>query len=98
METDAYRKAMPAHLEESLGYLGDERAVIRCAATLAPQLRELVGERGGLEVKVDPNVSSGFRLVTNDHRVEIDNSLTGRLERLWPLISVSLASRTGSQQ
>lgn len=38
----------------------------------------------GAQVTVDPDVAGGFRVVSRDGSLSVDNSLPVRLERLWP--------------
>jgi vacuolar-type H+-ATPase subunit E/Vma4 len=89
----AYRASLPAALRSALAAVGSEQAVIRCPETLAPEL-ERARPRGAkaVAVKVDPASGSGFRVVSEDGAVEVDDTLEGRLDRLrFPLARQVLA-------
>jgi vacuolar-type H+-ATPase subunit E/Vma4 len=79
----AYRASLPAALSGALAAVGSDQAVIRCPATLAPDL-ERARPRGSkaVQVEVDPASGSGFRVVSADGAVEVDDTLESRLDRL----------------
>ena len=89
----AYRDALPGHLEDSLVYFGEEPAVIRCSPGIAQPLRSLVAGRGQLTVREDPAVLDGFRVVSADGALQVDNTLHARLSSRWPSMAIELLRR-----
>lgn len=81
------------YLDEALQHLGETRAEVLCPPGMASAIRDLVSGRGQLTVKEDPDLGVGLRVVAENGRLVIDNSLAGRLERMWPALSVWLAAR-----
>jgi vacuolar-type H+-ATPase subunit E/Vma4 len=75
----AYAAVLPGRLTGAIGAVGEESAEIRCAPYLVGPLTTLVGDRPTLRVVSDARIVAGFRLVTVDHRVEVDETLDGRL-------------------
>lgn len=86
--TPAYRASLPAALSGALTAVGGDHAVIRCPETLAPEL-ERARPRGSrtVPVKVDSASGSGFRVVSADGAVEVDDTLESRLDRLRSVLA-----------
>ena len=82
----AYRAALPAALAGALAAIGNEPAVIRCPQALAADVDRL-RPVDRVSVVVDPASGSGFRLTTVDGKVEVDDTLEARLERLRPILA-----------
>ena len=82
----AYRAALPAALAGALAAIGNEPAVIRCTQALAADVDRL-RPVDRVSVVVDPASGSGFRLTTVDGKVEVDDTLEARLERLRPILA-----------
>lgn len=93
IRSEAYVATLPARLAEALGFLEGEAAVVRCASELAPHLAGLVAGRPGVSVETDAGAAPGILVVSADGSVEVDNTLTGRLERLRPELSVEIVER-----
>jgi vacuolar-type H+-ATPase subunit E/Vma4 len=93
VRSDAYKDALAAHLEESLAYFGEEPAVVHCAPGIAQPLRSLAAARGRLSVLVDPEVRDGFRVVSPDGTLRVDNTLHARLASRWPSMAIELLRR-----
>lgn len=89
----AYRDVLPGHLEDSLAYFGEEPAVIHCSPGIAQPLRSLVAARGQLTVREDPAVPDGFRVVSFDGALQVDNTLHARLSSRWPSMAIELLRR-----
>ncbi len=89
----AYRDVLPGHLEDSLVYFGEEPAVIHCTSAIAQPLRSLVAGRGQLTVTEDPAVLDGFRVVSADGALQVDNTLHARLSSRWPSMAIELLQR-----
>lgn len=84
----AYRASLPAALRGALGALGGDRAVIRCPATLAAELeRARPPGAGTVPVQVDQVAGNGFRVVSDDGAVEVDDTLESRLDRLRSVLA-----------
>jgi len=86
----AYRDVLPGHLEDSLVYFGEEPAVIHCSSEIAQSIRSLVAGRGQLTVREDPDVLDGFRVVSADGVLQVDNTLHARLSSKWPSMAIVL--------
>lgn len=84
----AYRASLPTALRGALSAVGGDQAVIRCPETLALEL-ERARPRGpnAVAVKVDSASGSGFRVVSADGAVEVDDTLESRLDRLRFLLA-----------
>ena len=75
----AYAAALPGLLTGAIGAVGEESAEIECAPDLMGSLTTLVGDHPTLRVVPDARIVAGFRLVTVDHRVAVDETLECRL-------------------
>lgn len=84
----AYRATLPAALSGALSALGNDQAVIRCPEALAREI-ERARPRGAasVPVRVDPASGSGFRVVSADAAIEVDDTLESRLDRLRPMLA-----------
>jgi vacuolar-type H+-ATPase subunit E/Vma4 len=89
----AYRDVLPGHLDDSLVYFGDEPAVIHCSPGIALPLRSLVAGRSQLTVREDPAVLDGFRVVSQDGTLQVDNTLHARLSSRWQSMAIELLRR-----
>jgi vacuolar-type H+-ATPase subunit E/Vma4 len=89
----AYHDVLPGHLEESLVYFGEEPAVIHCSSGIAQPLRSLVAGRGQLTVREDPAILDGFRVISADGALQVDNTLHARLSSRWPSMAIELLRR-----
>jgi vacuolar-type H+-ATPase subunit E/Vma4 len=90
-----YADRLGALLAEALPYLEGEAVVIECQPEAAPLVRRLLGDRTDLSVVADPAAAPGLMLRSADGRVEIDQTLPGRLERLRDELAVALSQRLG---
>ncbi len=94
MASEAYRaRALPEHLAEALGAVGDEPAVIRCPEALVPAVRAAVARKKHLTVQGDPAAPPGIRVVTTDGVIEVDNTLEGRLDRLRARLALEMLAK-----
>lgn len=89
----AYRDVLPGHLEDTLVYFGEEPAAIHCSSEIAQPLRSLVAGRSQLTVREDPAVLDGFRVVSADGALQVDNTLHARLSSRWPSMAIELLRR-----
>ena len=93
VKNGAYLEVLPGHLEDALAYFGEEPAVIHCSPGIAQPLRSLVAGRGQLTVIEDPAVLDGFRVVSADGALLVDNTLHARLSSRWPSMAIELLRR-----
>lgn len=83
-----YRAGLATRLERLRLYTRDQAVTIQCAPSLAGELRRLVKTNGHLRIASDPHIGAGFRLLSDDGRVEIDARLECQLERLRPRLAL----------
>ena len=77
----SYRASLPARLAEALGAFAPGVPVsVRCAAALADPLLEAWPPPWKGEVRPDESVGSGFVLSDLDGRLEVEDTLEGRLD------------------
>jgi vacuolar-type H+-ATPase subunit E/Vma4 len=88
--SDAYRRALPSHLEEALAYVEGLRPRVRCQAAFAELLAPLVARHEGAELVVDAAVGPGLVVEAADGSVVVDNTLEGRLSRIEDRLAVDL--------
>jgi vacuolar-type H+-ATPase subunit E/Vma4 len=82
LATAEYRAALAGQLAEATECLPPGRGTLRYHPALKPELRQLVGARGGIRLVPDSSIGSGFGLVSEDGAMEIDGTLEDRLMRL----------------
>jgi vacuolar-type H+-ATPase subunit E/Vma4 len=87
--TAAYRDRLPAELERTLEFVGDEPVVLRCMPQLAPTLTRLVRSNGRLRIEPDATIAAGYRVVTAGGTLEVDATLEASLERLRPRLALA---------
>lgn len=72
-------------------------AVVRCPPALEPAMSAAVRALGGapeaLVIRPDPSCGAGFVLAAADGSVRVDATLSARLERAWPELSIELLRR-----
>lgn len=83
---------LPAHLRQALIYVDDE-AIVRCRPELSGRLRELMAGREGLDLEMDPELGPGLVIVSRDERLQVDNTLEGRLTRFRRFVAIEIAGR-----
>lgn len=91
IDSPVYLRELPRHLEEMLAYLGDH-ATVRCPPALLDPVREALGTTSTLTVSASPDAPPGVVATSGDGRVVVDNSLTGRLDRLRGRLAIELAA------
>ncbi|MBI2963238.1 MAG: hypothetical protein HYY35_05735 [Deltaproteobacteria bacterium] len=95
VRSEAYDAVLGSHLAEALSYLGGAAAVVRCPAALASRVRELVAGREHLSVDSRDGAEPGIAVVAAEGAVVVDNTLTGRLERLRGRLAIEVLARSG---
>ncbi len=86
---DRYREKVVEELEEAVSYLGGRTALLRCHPALVPML-EATARAAGLQIEADPDVGSGFILVSSDGGLEIDATLERRLVESRPTLALQV--------
>jgi vacuolar-type H+-ATPase subunit E/Vma4 len=81
LDSPEYQAGLSTRLNEALACLAARAGTVRCHPELEPALAPLLGSRPGVTLTADPSVGSGFKVASDDHSVEIDGTLEGRLER-----------------
>jgi vacuolar-type H+-ATPase subunit E/Vma4 len=91
---DLWQPAVPGLVADTLRFLEDRPALLRCPPDADRSVRHAVGTDRA-EVTVEPSGSSGpgVRGESRDGRVVVDNTLLGRLERMRDDLAVQLARR-----
>ncbi|HET7789878.1 MAG TPA: hypothetical protein VFK78_03700 [Gemmatimonadales bacterium] len=96
----AYRDTLARRVANARACAAGAPAELRCSPGLAPALRPLAPEGSGLRVEPEPNGAPGFRLVTDDGRLEVDETLEGRLAReraALSLVALAAFEKDGAQ-
>jgi vacuolar-type H+-ATPase subunit E/Vma4 len=86
---DAFRAVLPARLAAARACLGGAPAVLRCAPSLATELRRRA-KGDGVAVEPDAAVATGFLVATRDGAVEVDETLQHALERRRPRLALDV--------
>jgi len=89
--SDSYRAALPGHLDEALGYVGDRAAVVRCPRAIEAAVRALVTRRSGVTVEADDDAAAGIVVQTDDGALTVDATLEGRLAALSRGLALHIA-------
>jgi vacuolar-type H+-ATPase subunit E/Vma4 len=95
--TTASRATLGADVAQALAFVGARPVVAHCPPALASELARLAKANGRLTVSPDPTIAAGFRLVTTDGALEVDDTLEGRLERLRPRLALAALAELGTQ-
>lgn len=88
-----YARDLATRLQTALVHLDDRPAVVRCRPAIADRVRAAIGGRPDLDVDADEEAPTGFVVRTMDGRLEIDDTLDARLERLRPRLASRLVRR-----
>lgn len=95
VQSESYAAVLGAHLAEALAYLGDAPAIVRCPGALAARVRELIAGRENVSVENHAAAEPGIAIVAGDGSFVVDNTLSGRLERLRPILAIEVLKRSG---
>jgi vacuolar-type H+-ATPase subunit E/Vma4 len=88
-----YRRALPSHVEEALGYLQGLRPRVRCRAELASVVQPIVARHLGAELEIDDTVDPGVIAEAADGSVVVDTTLTARLRQIEGQLAIELATQ-----
>jgi vacuolar-type H+-ATPase subunit E/Vma4 len=92
----AYRESLPRVVAEALAALGAGAITLATHAGLVADLQRAVRDtRSDVTVVADQEISSGFRAKAADGRVEVDETLQGRLDRLAPDLALEIVRQAG---
>lgn len=91
--TDAYLDALPGRIDEASRYLPAGPAEVECPPALEGAVRAALEGRSGLRIEARREAAPGVRVRSADGRVTVDDTLTGRLERMRPELEIRLAAR-----
>ena len=87
---DEYLSTLPARLTEALRFVDERAARVRCRPALAAAVRAAIAGRGDLTVEEVPMMAVGFSVVARDGSVEVEDTLSARLEQLRPRLLIDL--------
>lgn len=85
------RSTMPVRLPQLLQYAPDSSLVIRCSPGLESVVRDVLGHASSVEVREDPELSSGVRVESGGGRLVIDDTLAARLRRRRLVLRMAIA-------
>lgn len=94
------RKRLPArldattlqrHLDEALALAGTEHSELICRPELESAVRAVAGVQA--TVRVDDDAGWGIRIWIESSRLDLDNTIEARLERLEPWLALELVRR-----
>jgi V/A-type H+-transporting ATPase subunit E len=88
LESAEYRATLTDRVAEALACVGGRRVTLRAHPAIASVLPTMVTDLAA--VVADPDVGSGFRVVTDDGAIEVDGTLEARLEALAPVLSLEI--------
>lgn len=87
--TPSYRTRLAGDLARAVAFVGDQPATIHCPSALEPVLRDLIATNGHLRIHPDGEITTGFRVITTDGSLEVDDTLEGLLERQRPGLALA---------
>ncbi len=96
LASDAYRAALPHHVDQGLRAIGDEPALIRCPVLLVPAVQAAVADASERIGAGRGGGGAGVIVATSDGAVEADNTLEARLDRLRPHLALEVLGRLGT--
>jgi vacuolar-type H+-ATPase subunit E/Vma4 len=91
-----YLQALPRHVANVVGYLGNRPATLRCRTKLAPRLQPLLVNTPQVELIADDTLPAGFIAAARDASCTIDCTLAARLATLRPQLEADLLSRVST--
>lgn len=86
--SSAYYDTLGTRLERLRGYTGGQPVTIQCMPSLVGAIRRLARTNGHLRIAPDRQIAAGFRVLSDDGRVEIDARLESTLERMRPRLAL----------
>ena len=85
---EAYRSALPGELAKALARAPEGPLRLEAPPPLLDTLRDALAGReeadGPVDVAAEETMGTGFVVVADEGRVEIDATLSARLDRVWP--------------
>ena len=75
-----YLAELREEIAQGIGsFAGEGGVTVRCPGTLEKGVRNALPKEGRVELAVDEGVGNGFRLVSGDGALEVEDTLEGRL-------------------
>jgi vacuolar-type H+-ATPase subunit E/Vma4 len=93
-QREAYRDSLTAELALGLGRLPPGPVAVRTRPDLADLVRAAVGGLGKVEVHVSEDAGVGFLATAGT--VEVDGTLSARLEQVWPRLAIEVLREAAS--
>ena len=88
-----FRDSLPVQLAQALECLGGRDGEIRYSPPLGDEIARLTGDRNGITLRPDPEIGTGFRLVSTDRSLTIDATLEQRADQLGPRLRQEILAR-----
>lgn len=89
---DAREDAWARLVVEALDYAGDEPGMLRCPPEWVESTRAVVRDEGRIRIETDESLT-GVEIVADNGAWVVDNTLEGRLDRLWPELAIEILRR-----
>lgn len=77
---------------EALDYAGHEPGVLRCPPEWLGVARGVAGDAERVRIEADDSLT-GVQVAARDDSWIVDNTLDGRLDRLWPELAIEILRR-----
>lgn len=81
-------RVLPRLVEEALAYVVGAPVRIECSPDLMHAVHAVVHGKEWVSVAGNQTIGPGVRVVTEDGRVMVDNTLAARFHRLWPRLAL----------
>ena len=85
--------AITSHLEEALSFLNGVQPRVRCQAAVATVLQPAIDCHVGAQLLIDDSIGPGFVAEAADGSVLVDSTITARLARAEPRLTIALARK-----
>lgn len=87
---------LAALVREAIDFLPEVPVIARCPTALVARVRAAASGLDDLRVEGDDAVPPGVLMQPEDGSVVVDNTLDGRLRRVWPELSIELLAQVGA--
>lgn len=86
----AFQDSLPGAIAEALAFVGAEPAIVSCPAAIGDEVKNALGDRPGVTLRIDPAIAAGVRIETTDGALVVDGTLEARLEQLRPHLQIGV--------